>query len=167
MPLGPSNATVFDECHPCTRNHPGRCCLAPERPNPSSRAMYVNGCCITTRLHGTDERVPSGVRTSRRTLASKVTPALNKVQVHYGSTSSCSYETGCVCLLHEAHSRRHAPAGKCSPPFFKEYPSLAPPGWMAFSCFMGEMADCSFTRQHPSGQLTAGRYPPVSVDVAL
>jgi hypothetical protein len=28
---------------------------------------------------------------------------------------------------------------------------------------MGEMADCRFTRQHPSGQV---RYPPVSVDVA-
>lgn len=32
---------------------------------------------------------------------------------------------------------------------------------------MGEVAHCRFTRQHASGQLTAGRYPPVSVDVAL
>lgn len=35
------------------------------------------------------------------------------------------------------------------------------------SCFMGEVAHCRFTRQHPSGQLTAGRQSPVSVDVAL
>lgn len=32
---------------------------------------------------------------------------------------------------------------------------------------MGEVADCRFTRQHPSGQLTAGTRFPVSVDVAL
>jgi hypothetical protein len=32
---------------------------------------------------------------------------------------------------------------------------------------MGEVAHCRFTWQHASGQLTAGTYPPVSVDVAL
>lgn len=50
---------------------------------------------------------------------------------------------------------------------FKER-SITGTAWLdSFSCFMGEVADCIFTRQHPSGQLTAGRYPPVSVDVAL
>lgn len=100
------------------QKHPGQRCLAPGRPNPSRRATYVNCCCITTRLHGTDERVPRAVKTSRRTLASK--PAsIEQVQVRYGSTSSGFTKRGVLCLFHEARSQHHAPANKCSPPSLK------------------------------------------------
>lgn len=158
--LGPMNNNATH-----VQKHPGQRCLAPGRPNPSRRATYVNCCCITTRLHGTDERVPRGVKTFRRTLASK--PAsIEQVQVRYGSTSSGFTKRGVLCLFHEARSQHHAPANKCSPPSLKSIHRWHRPAG-PLSCFMGEMADCRFTRQHPSGQLTAGRYPPVSVDVAL
>ena len=96
--------------------------------------------------------------------------------------SACRYITaplvaaftkqGAFCLFHESPlAKRHAPARPASKyplhPLLKKCPSLAPPVWIHFSCFMGEVAHCRFTRQHASGQLTAGRYPPVSVDVAL
>jgi hypothetical protein len=126
-----SNAIVFDDCHPCTRKHPGRCCLAPERPNPSSRAMYANCCCITARLHGTDERVPSGVGTSRRTpLASKVPQRLNKCRYIMGPLVAAFTKQGVFCLFHGAHSHRHAPASKCSPPSLKSRVSIAGTAWL-------------------------------------
>lgn len=77
---------------------------------------------------------------------------------------------GAFCLFHDAHSRSvtRQPASKYPlHPLLKSIHRWHRRSGSHFSCFMGEVAHCRFTRQHASGQLTAGTYPPVSVDVAL
>ena len=177
IPLGPRTQVLFDECHlghPCTRNIPPvDCCLAPERPNPSRRAMDVNDCCITTRLHGTDGRVPSGEQNVETYSLPAKFPSIERRAGSYITAPLVAAFTkqGAFCLFHESPLAEASRASQASKyplhPLLKKCPSLAPPVWIHFSCFMGEVAHCRFTRQHASGQLTAGRYPPVSVDVAL
>lgn len=141
------------------------CCLAPERPNPSRRAMDVNDCCITTRLHGTDGRVPSGEQNVETYSLPAKFPSIERRAGRYITAPLVAAFTkqGAFCLFHESPlAKRHAPASQQipSPPSLKEVSIAGTAGLDTLFLLHGRSGPLQIhpaTRQRPadSGQVSS------------
>jgi hypothetical protein len=121
----------------------------------SSRALYVNCSCITTGLHGTDQ---SAERVVVRVYTACSVPIRKSAIFQQAHAEHLGYETSFVCSATSARGASRQPAHALHP--LQKCPLLVPLRWIALpaSCAKWQIA---YSRQHPSGQLTAGKQSPV------
>jgi hypothetical protein len=113
----------------------------------------------------TRHRSESAERAAVRVYTARSVPIREPARIQLAHAEHLGYETRFVCSATSTRGASRQPAHALHP--LQQYPSLALLLWISLPASCAKLK-IAFSRQHASGQLTAGKQPPVvSVDVAM